>query len=186
MVFEQICNSRWFTQTSMILFLNKIDLFQEKLRYSSLSAYFPDFKGISPTRSRFNTAGNDKSYLEASRYFQKKFIRLNKSTEKEVYAHFTNATGLLPPKISSDVPCRYQHSAKRHGLGSRHHHEQQFPTSHFVILHTGDLTRRLFFVSSLFRCLGVPFDFICGFILIDVCGIFKAVYLNEGERRCDS
>jgi len=46
MVFEQICNSRWFTHTSMILFLNKIDLFQEKLRYSSLTAYFPDFKGI--------------------------------------------------------------------------------------------------------------------------------------------
>src|SRR5271170_561667 len=103
MVFEQICNSRWFTQTSMILFLNKIDLFQEKLRYSSLSAYFPDFKGISPTGSRFNSSGNDKSYLEASRYFQKKFIRLNKSSEKEVYAHFTNATGLLPPKKSSDV-----------------------------------------------------------------------------------
>ena len=46
MVFEQICNSKWFTQTSMILFLNKIDLFQNKLRYSSVSSYFPEFKGI--------------------------------------------------------------------------------------------------------------------------------------------
>jgi G-protein alpha subunit len=45
MVFEQICNSKWFSQTSMILFLNKIDLFQAKLRYSSLTSYFPDFKG---------------------------------------------------------------------------------------------------------------------------------------------
>ena len=47
MVFEQICNSKWFTKTSMILFLNKIDLFQTKLRYSSVSSYFPEFKGIS-------------------------------------------------------------------------------------------------------------------------------------------
>src|SRR5436189_2204038 len=47
MVFEQICNSKWFSRTSMILFLNKIDLFQTKLRYSSLTSYFPDFKGFS-------------------------------------------------------------------------------------------------------------------------------------------
>ena len=47
MVFEQICNSKWFTKTSMILFLNKIDLFQTKLRYSSVSSYFPEFKGKS-------------------------------------------------------------------------------------------------------------------------------------------
>ena len=45
MVFEQICNSKWFTRTSMILFLNKIDIFQNKLRYSSVSSYFPEFKG---------------------------------------------------------------------------------------------------------------------------------------------
>jgi len=30
----------------MILFLNKIDLFQAKLRFSSVSSYFPDYKGI--------------------------------------------------------------------------------------------------------------------------------------------
>lgn len=92
MVFEQICNSKWFTQTSMILFLNKIDLFQAKLRYSSVSHYFPDFKGPFLRLSRV-TLGDDRDYLQTSRFFQKKFIRLNKSNEKEVYAHFTNATG---------------------------------------------------------------------------------------------
>jgi guanine nucleotide-binding protein subunit alpha len=46
MIFEQICNSKWFARTSMILFLNKIDLFQQKLRYSSLTNYFPDYKGM--------------------------------------------------------------------------------------------------------------------------------------------
>jgi hypothetical protein len=54
MVFEQICNSKWFTRTSMILFLNKIDLFQKKLKYSSLSTYFPDFKGTALSRYMSN------------------------------------------------------------------------------------------------------------------------------------
>src|ERR1700733_9367991 len=55
MVFEQICNSKWFTRTSMILFLNKIDLFQAKLKFSSVSSYFPDFKGtlIQTSQSHF-------------------------------------------------------------------------------------------------------------------------------------
>ena len=54
----------------------------------------PRLQRYSPTYLRFNVLGDEKSYLEASRYFQKKFIRLNKSGEKEVYTHFTNATGL--------------------------------------------------------------------------------------------
>ena len=30
-LFDEICNSRWFRETSMILFLNKRDLFQAKV-----------------------------------------------------------------------------------------------------------------------------------------------------------
>ena len=30
-LFDEICNSRWFVETSMILFLNKVDLFEEKI-----------------------------------------------------------------------------------------------------------------------------------------------------------
>ncbi|KAG6899867.1 Guanine nucleotide-binding protein subunit alpha [Termitomyces sp. T159_Od127] len=44
-LFDSICNSRWFVKTSIILFLNKIDLFAEKLPRSPLSEYFPDFTG---------------------------------------------------------------------------------------------------------------------------------------------
>jgi guanine nucleotide-binding protein subunit alpha len=42
-LFDSICNSRWFIKTSIILFLNKIDLFAEKLPKSALGDYFPDF-----------------------------------------------------------------------------------------------------------------------------------------------
>ncbi|KAK9763067.1 guanine nucleotide-binding protein subunit alpha, variant 2 [Basidiobolus ranarum] len=44
-LFDSICNSRWFTKTSVILFLNKIDLFKEKLISSPMSDYFLDYDG---------------------------------------------------------------------------------------------------------------------------------------------
>lgn len=44
-LFESICNSRWFINTSMILFLNKKDLFAEKIKRTSIKSAFPDYKG---------------------------------------------------------------------------------------------------------------------------------------------
>lgn len=44
-LFDSICNSKWFSSTSMILFLNKIDLFKDKLPKSKLVEYFPDYNG---------------------------------------------------------------------------------------------------------------------------------------------
>jgi guanine nucleotide-binding protein subunit alpha len=45
MLFESICNSKWFINTSMILFLNKVDLFKSKLSRSAIADYFPDYRG---------------------------------------------------------------------------------------------------------------------------------------------
>ena len=44
-LFDSICNSRWFEKTSIILFLNKIDIFREKLPSSPMVDYFPDYTG---------------------------------------------------------------------------------------------------------------------------------------------
>lgn len=44
-LFDSICNSRWFVKTSIILFLNKIDRFREKLPISPMRKYFPDYEG---------------------------------------------------------------------------------------------------------------------------------------------
>ena len=44
-LFDSICNSRWFIKTSIILFLNKIDRFKEKLPVSPMQNYFPDYEG---------------------------------------------------------------------------------------------------------------------------------------------
>jgi len=79
-LFDQICNSRWFQKTSIILFLNKRDIFQDKLsRRIPLTSAFPDYTGT------FN-------YEEAVDFIQGKFFELNKSKQKEIYAHATCAT----------------------------------------------------------------------------------------------
>ncbi|KAG0173798.1 hypothetical protein DFQ28_008122 [Apophysomyces sp. BC1034] len=80
MLFDTICNSTWFVHTSMILFLNKIDIFKQKISTSPVSGYFPDFKG------------SDDNFEETRSYFRKRFERLNHSSEKQVYTHYTDAT----------------------------------------------------------------------------------------------
>lgn len=44
-LFKSICNNRFFRQAGMILFLNKKDLFAEKLRFSSIKTCFPEYSG---------------------------------------------------------------------------------------------------------------------------------------------
>ena len=44
-LFDSVVNSRWFMRTSIILFLNKVDLFKDKLPRSALDKYFPDYSG---------------------------------------------------------------------------------------------------------------------------------------------
>ncbi|KAI8145013.1 guanine nucleotide binding protein, alpha subunit [Fennellomyces sp. T-0311] len=80
MLFDSICNSQWFVNTSMILFLNKVDIFKKKIRYSPVKAYFPDYSGPS------------KDHNQAADYFRKRFEMLNRSTKKQIYVHYTVAT----------------------------------------------------------------------------------------------
>jgi len=79
-LFESICNNRWFTETSIILFLNKKDLFEEKIRKSPLTICFPEYMGAN-------------TYDETSEYIEAQFQSLNKSPKtKQIYTHFTCAT----------------------------------------------------------------------------------------------
>ena len=59
-LFSTICNNRWFTGASMILFLNKCDLFELKLKKksSSITLCFPNF------------SGDPYSYEQATAYIQ--------------------------------------------------------------------------------------------------------------------
>lgn len=82
MLFESIANSKYFERSALILFLNKIDLFREKLSsgMSPLSRYFSDYHGR-----------ND-DVRQAQQFFADKFRNLVRNKGKEVYVHFTNAT----------------------------------------------------------------------------------------------
>lgn len=76
-LFEEVCNSHWFRTVPFILFLNKTDLFREKLPKSDLSKTFPNFTG-----------GTD--FDAASNFIKARFTELNQSPH-EVFAHFTCA-----------------------------------------------------------------------------------------------
>jgi hypothetical protein len=81
-LFEEICNSRWFTRTDMILFLNKKDLFEEKLESLPINAVdeFKDFDGPA------------EDFEAGKEYFLQKFLQQNKNQEKEIFHHVTCAT----------------------------------------------------------------------------------------------
>ena len=46
-LFDSICNNKWFVDTSIILFLNKKDLFEDKIHHSPLTICFPEYSGKS-------------------------------------------------------------------------------------------------------------------------------------------
>eukprot|EP01089_Gocevia_fonbrunei_P003699 TRINITY_DN13657_c0_g1_i1.p1 TRINITY_DN13657_c0_g1~~TRINITY_DN13657_c0_g1_i1.p1 ORF type:complete len:354 (-),score=75.24 TRINITY_DN13657_c0_g1_i1:52-1113(-) len=77
MLFDEICNSPWFRETAFILFLNKIDLFEEKLKHSPLSATFKEYTGGSDVKA-------------AQNFMKQKFEAINQSPHK-IYIHFTCA-----------------------------------------------------------------------------------------------
>ena len=82
-LFDSICNSRWFVKTSIILFLNKIDRFREKLPVSPMRNYFPDYEGIDFMFSSLTIGGDD--YNAACDYILNRFVSLNQSEVKQVF-----------------------------------------------------------------------------------------------------
>jgi len=83
-LFDSIGNNKWFVDTSIILFLNKKDLFEEKILSSPLTICFPEYSGPN-------------TYEDAAAYIQLKFESLNRCKDssgqlKELYTHFTCAT----------------------------------------------------------------------------------------------
>ncbi|KAJ3425071.1 guanine nucleotide-binding protein g(o) subunit alpha [Anaeramoeba flamelloides] len=80
LLFDEICNSRWFEETPIILFLNKNDLFQEKIKSVDLNVCFEEYDG-----------GCD--YDNALKFIREKFVSLNlKPEDKEIYVRVTCAT----------------------------------------------------------------------------------------------
>lgn len=76
-LFSTMCNIKWFLKASFLLFLNKKDVFDEKIVYSPLSQCFVEYTGA------------DNKY-EASNYIWQKFADQN-HCNRGLYFHFTKA-----------------------------------------------------------------------------------------------
>jgi len=84
-LFATILQYPWFKKKSIILFLNKTDLFEEKIHQSNIADYFPDFKGA----ARDPEAG--KSFIRAL-YEEKKPPPHEGPDATHIFPHFTCAT----------------------------------------------------------------------------------------------
>jgi len=76
-LFEETCNSKYFRETSFILFLNKSDLFKEKIKKVPLTVIFPSYTG-------------ENTYEAGTAYLEQEFLKRNHQ-KKAIYCHLTCA-----------------------------------------------------------------------------------------------
>lgn len=88
-LFENICNSTWFLNTAIILFLNKKDVFEEKIKKVSLTKFFPAFK-------------EQQSYETGLAFVEQEFVSRNHKVSKQIFIHTTCATDSDHVKIVFD------------------------------------------------------------------------------------
>jgi hypothetical protein len=97
-LFRTIITYPWFTNSSVILFLNKKDLLEEKIMHSHLVDYFPEFDGLFKIANFFIlffffSKGPKRDAQSAREFILKMYVDLNPDSDKIIYSHFTCATG---------------------------------------------------------------------------------------------
>ncbi|CAI2355442.1 unnamed protein product [Caenorhabditis sp. 36 PRJEB53466] len=105
-LFNSICNSTWFLSTAMILFMNKKDLFMEKIQRVNITTAFPDYEG-------------GQNYEEAVQFIKMKFSELNLNPDKKtIYMHETCATDTNQVQlvISSVIDTIIQKNLQKAGM----------------------------------------------------------------------
>jgi len=104
-LFKQVCNNRFFVETNMLLFLNKMDLFVEKVgKGRTLRIAFPEYSG-------------PETYEACSRYIEKKFLHANEVPNKTIYSHHTCATDTQQVQFVLDSVLDTILSSKLKGCG---------------------------------------------------------------------
>jgi GTPase SAR1 family protein len=99
-LFKQIINSKWFKSTSVILFLNKKDLFEMKLaKLADKGRTFASHvNGLIDTE--FSGA---EDFKNCSKYLEKCFMAQNGNPEKSIFSHATCATDTKNVKFVFDA-----------------------------------------------------------------------------------
>ena len=111
-LFKTIITYPWFQHSSVILFLNKKDLLEEKIMYSHLVDYFPEYDGKKSRNilncvkyqcfvaickqhlSLENPPGPKEDDKAARQFILEVYLAQNPDPERMCYSHFTCATGL--------------------------------------------------------------------------------------------
>ena len=92
-LFHAICANKFFSDSSIILFLNKLDLFTEKINNTNhhLQLYFPHYNGQVHDVSA------------AKKFIKETFLACSLHKEKEILVHFTTATNTSNIKVVFDA-----------------------------------------------------------------------------------
>jgi GTPase SAR1 family protein len=78
-LFDETVNLDTFKKVDVLLFLNKSDLFRERIKHTPLSAYFKDYKG-------------PQEFDASVKYIQEQFKVRVRDSNKDLYIHVTCAT----------------------------------------------------------------------------------------------
>lgn len=91
-LFEEICNNKYFTNTPIVLLLNKDDVFREKIKKTPLKVWDNQY------------TGEDGDYDAALKHIQKRFLSKNHVTERkiDVFVCTTTETGVVQ-KVFEEV-----------------------------------------------------------------------------------
>lgn len=81
-LFDSICNNQFLERAALILFLNKRDLFEEKIRFVPIASV-PEFGDFDGEVGHFDKSCD---------YFLQKFLARNKLKTRNIYFHVTCAT----------------------------------------------------------------------------------------------
>ena len=110
-LFEQICKMRFFKDQAFILFLNKVDIFRQKVERTPIEANFEEFKEF---KEKAAVEGMEELFTNGKEFFKAKFME--KSNGRDVYVHFTTATDTSNIiKIFNAVKASIINSSLKHG-----------------------------------------------------------------------
>lgn len=79
-LFDSSANNDHFKCKPILLVLDKMDIFKEKLNHSPISGNFPDFND------------SDTTLWAAAEYFGRLFQQINRTQGREIWVHYTNTT----------------------------------------------------------------------------------------------
>ena len=91
-LFQAICVNKFFDKSSIVLFLNKLDLFTEKVNNTNhhLRLFFPQY------------TGPDHDVSAAKEFIKDQFLACN-TKERTIYPHYTTATDTNNVKVVFQV-----------------------------------------------------------------------------------